>query len=256
MANVSRLEPARQAGTAFPELFAGLAAPFATNEVKTLSKGGRSLSYITAASVMNRLDEVLGPENWEANFTAGDRSVLCRLAITLPDGRELARHGVGAYAGMDDEGDDDKSAYSDGIKVAARGFGVARYLCGVGGPRYGVGAVEPAATPEPVAVPPASDRNGHGDRRNGHGDAGGNGRGVREPGEDDHAPPRAPQTGRQLWAYLKDRGEAVGVDLVGYFNKWARLQDFPGRVVDWDADQVAVALAEAERKLSQVRAAR
>jgi hypothetical protein len=51
--------------TAYPEIFAALAAPFDPKEVSQLSKGGKTFSFITARSVMNRLDQVLGPENWE-----------------------------------------------------------------------------------------------------------------------------------------------------------------------------------------------
>jgi hypothetical protein len=50
--------------TKFVDLFKALAAPFAKGEVKSRPQGGTRLSYITARSVMNRLDEVLGPENW------------------------------------------------------------------------------------------------------------------------------------------------------------------------------------------------
>jgi len=50
--------------TQFPDLFAALAAPFEPQEVRVRSQGGRQLSYITARTAMNRLDDVLGPENW------------------------------------------------------------------------------------------------------------------------------------------------------------------------------------------------
>ena len=46
--------------TKHPDLFAALAAPFDNREIKTLSKGGRKLSYVTARTVVNRLDIVLG----------------------------------------------------------------------------------------------------------------------------------------------------------------------------------------------------
>jgi hypothetical protein len=50
--------------TQFPDLFAALAAPFADKEVKQRSQAGRQFRYITARNAMNRLDSVLGPENW------------------------------------------------------------------------------------------------------------------------------------------------------------------------------------------------
>jgi hypothetical protein len=50
--------------TQHPDLFAALAAAFDPDEVKHRSQGGRQLEYVTARTVMNRLDDVLGPENW------------------------------------------------------------------------------------------------------------------------------------------------------------------------------------------------
>jgi hypothetical protein len=46
--------------TQHPDLFAALAAPFETEEVKVRSQTGRQLHYVTARTVMNRLDNVLG----------------------------------------------------------------------------------------------------------------------------------------------------------------------------------------------------
>jgi hypothetical protein len=34
---------------------------------------------------------------------------------------------------------------------------------------------------------------------------------------------------------------------------WAKLQDYPGRMVDWDAEQVRLAHAEACRKLQAIQ---
>ena len=40
-----------------------------------------------------------------------------------------------------------------------------------------------------------------------------------------------------------------------YLNQWAKLQDFPGRMIDWDADQVSLAYQEACRKLQSLQSA-
>ena len=50
--------------TQFPELFAALGASFESQTVRVRSQAGRQLHYITARTAMNRLDSVLGPENW------------------------------------------------------------------------------------------------------------------------------------------------------------------------------------------------
>jgi len=122
--------------TQYPEMFAALAAPFPLHEVKKRSQSGRELRYVTARTIMNRLDTVLGPEGWWDDYVPGENSVLCRLTIVLPDGRNLTKADAGGYAGMADSGDDDKSGYSDAFKRAAVKFGVSRYLYGDGVPTF------------------------------------------------------------------------------------------------------------------------
>lgn len=145
--------------TEYPELFADLAAPFASHEVKTRSQANRQFRYITARTAMNRLDEVVGPENWWDDYVPNDESVLCRLSIRLPDGRVVTKTDAGGHAGMSDTADDEKSAYSDAFKRAAAKFGVGRYLYGDGAPRFRV----PGANGHPT-----SNGQGHG-HVNGHG---------------------------------------------------------------------------------------
>ena len=75
--------------TQHPDLFAALAAPFDASELKLRAQAGRQMPYVTARNVMNRLDEVLGPENWWDDFVPLEHSVICRLTIRLPDGTVL-----------------------------------------------------------------------------------------------------------------------------------------------------------------------
>jgi hypothetical protein len=114
--------------TKYPDLFTALAAPFETGETKSFSKGGRHFSYVTARTVMNRLDEIVGPENWWDDYTFQPSCVVCRLSIRLPDGVIVTKVDAGGAAGLSDEGDDDKSACSDAFKRTAVKFGVGRYL--------------------------------------------------------------------------------------------------------------------------------
>ncbi len=118
------MKPDRQ----FDYLFAELAKPFKPEEVKTLPKGNKP-KYITRTTVMNRLDEVVGPCNWWDEYThISEHSAICRLTIRLPDGQELTKCDAGGAAGMADSGDDDKSIITDAFKRAAVKFGVGRYL--------------------------------------------------------------------------------------------------------------------------------
>jgi hypothetical protein len=118
------------------DLFARLAQRFKKSEIKTRPQGKTQIRYITARVAMNRLDEVIGPENWWDRYTPGENSVLCELTVRLPDGSTLTKCDAGGYAGMADSGDDDKSGYSDAFKRAAVKFGVGRYLYGDGVPDF------------------------------------------------------------------------------------------------------------------------
>jgi hypothetical protein len=224
--------------TQFPDLFAALAAPFDASEVRTRSHAGRQFHYITARTAMNRLDNVFGPENWWDEYIPGEHSVLCRLTVRLPDGSTLTKSDAGGYAGMPDQGDDDKSGFSDAFKRTAVKFGVGRYLYRDGvpvfaktpdsGPRTEESALPP--TPQPIVPSPGPQPSAH------------------RPDSSE----KAPRSGRALFAWTKDQEQRHEVGLLKYLNSWAKLQDFPGRMVDWDADQVNQAYAEGCRKLQSI----
>lgn len=222
--------------TKHPDLFAALAAPFELHEVKVRSQTGRQLHYITARTAMNRLDNVLGPENWWDEYVPGENSVLCKLTIRLPDGSLLTKADAGGYAGMADSGDDDKSGYSDAFKRAAVKFGVARYLY-----RDGVPAFVQERTPvgEPAVAPAVAESTAPAASAPRNGNSAGN-------------PPR---TGKALFAWTKDQEQRHQVGLLKYLNQWAKLQEFPGRMIDWDGDQVSLAYHEAIRKLQSIQSA-
>jgi len=224
--------------TQYPDLFASLAVPFAEQEVRSRAQGGRQVHYITARTAMNRLDGVLGPENWWDEYVPGQNSVLCRLTIRLPDGSTLTKADAGGYAGMPDSGDDDKSGFSDAFKRAAVKFGVGRYLYRDGVPafvreRESVVAPVPVSLPEPAPAPAQPTE-------------------AASPSRSSNSNGSAPRSGRALFAWTKEQEQRHEVGLLKYLNSWAKLQDFPGRMVDWDADQVNQAYAEACRKLQSI----
>lgn len=233
--------------TQHPDLFAALAAPFESHETKVRSQMGRQLHYITARTAMNRLDNVLGPENWWDEYVPSENSVLCRLTIRLPDGSTLTKCDAGGYAGMSDSGDDDKSGYSDAFKRAAVKFGVARYLYRDGVPSFvqeRTGTPEPAPAPAPVPEPaPQASSASPG---------GGNSQRTAAPGGNGNGNGNTPRTGKALFAWTKEQEQRYQVGLLKYLNGWAKLQEFPSRMVEWDADQVSQAYSEACRKLQSI----
>jgi hypothetical protein len=87
-------------------------------------KRGMALAYIDARDVMDRLDEVCGPEGWSCRYPAtSGKAVLCEIAIKIG----------GEWVGKEDgAGDTDveaeKGALSDAFKRAAVKWGVGRYL--------------------------------------------------------------------------------------------------------------------------------
>ena len=110
-----------------------LAAPFPTSVVgwkAQVVKGERALCvpYIDARDVMDRLDAVVGPTNWQDTYTFHpDGTVLCRLALRL-DGEWIAKEDLGGESEQPDPGDKAKAAVSDALKRAAVKWSVGRYL--------------------------------------------------------------------------------------------------------------------------------
>ena len=123
----------RNASFGIKEIMKALATPFAADEVKfkpQVIRGNRALAlaYVDARAIQDRLDEVLGVEGWQDEYTPlPDGSVVCRLQIRL--GQEwITKMDVGSPSEQPGGGDRLKAAFSDALKRAAVKFGVGRYL--------------------------------------------------------------------------------------------------------------------------------
>lgn len=270
----------------YADLFTALAAPFADGEVKVREQAGRKFHYITARTAMNRLDSVLGPSRWWDEYVPGNNGVLCRLTIRLPDGTTLTKCDAGGYAGMADQGDDEKSGVSDAFKRAAVKFGVGRYIYNDGVPDFVLDRLHGDAK---QAVLPGGARSSGGGGGSYSGNRGGGGGGYNQGQRRDHdgdaqraalaerfgnkgqAQPQGngqgqsqgqqrgqqgnlPRSGRALFAWCKEQEQKYEVGLVKYLQQWGGLQEFPARMVDWDADHVKLAYDEATRKLQAIQA--
>jgi hypothetical protein len=110
-----------------------LSAPFNETEVKfkpQAVKGNRALAlaYVDVRAIMDRLDNVLGVENWQDHYQLlPDNSVMCRLRLRIGD-RWITKADVGGPSEQPDGGDRLKAAFSDALKRAAVKFGIGRYL--------------------------------------------------------------------------------------------------------------------------------
>jgi len=114
-------------------LTAALSGPFDPSEVKfkpQIVKNNRALAiaYVDVRLVEDRLDEVLGVENWQDDYEIlTDGSVACRLRVFL-GGQWVTKMDVGSPSEQPDGGDRMKAAFSDALKRAAVKFGIGRYL--------------------------------------------------------------------------------------------------------------------------------
>jgi hypothetical protein len=92
--------------------------------------GNRALAiaYIDARTVMDRLDETVGPHGWQNELEFHENgTVLCRLRILI-NGEWLVKADVGGPSEQPDEGDRCKAAASDSLKRAAVLWGIGRYI--------------------------------------------------------------------------------------------------------------------------------
>lgn len=108
-----------------------LAAEFPREAVhwraQTLTRNGDkalALAYLDARDVMDRLDAVCGPSNWQSEITETPKGrVICRLGIRIGDQWVWKSDGAG-----DTAVEGEKGGISDALKRAAVHWGVGRYL--------------------------------------------------------------------------------------------------------------------------------
>lgn len=88
-------------------------------------KKGMLLPYVTNRAIMNRLDEVLGVENWKPSFKEIHKGIVCSLSIRLTENGEWITKEDGADLTNIEA---TKGGLSDSMKRAAVQFGIGRYL--------------------------------------------------------------------------------------------------------------------------------
>lgn len=92
----------------------------ATNGDKTK---GLALAYIDARDVMDRLDAVCGPENWQRRYAHVGDVTVCEVGILIGDKWIWKADGAGKT-----DVEAEKGILSDAFKRAAVNWGVGRYL--------------------------------------------------------------------------------------------------------------------------------
>jgi hypothetical protein len=212
-------------------IMAGFAREFRPEEIgiSTSSKGGRP--YVDARSIDERLDDVVGPENWHITYRVVDPAayaVECTLTV-----HGISKSDVGYSnnpAGTLDksgrvlESEPLKAAYSDALKRAAVHWGIGRYLYPYASKRQREGGEpehdeRPSGRPNPPATPAVQPPANHGGMVAQDGDF----------GADNSQNPSTEQQWKKMWAIHK-RLEEAGIEhprvpaKEPYLSKWSYEQ--------------------------------
>src|SRR5512141_105710 len=123
------------------ELVRALAAPFPASAISWKpqaitqdKKRALAVAYIDARDVAERLDEVLGPLNWQVDHKQAGDQIVTGLAIRCEaTGEFVWKWDAGFVGGADSDSKDEqmkarKGTISDGLKRAAVLWGIGRYL--------------------------------------------------------------------------------------------------------------------------------
>lgn len=87
-----------------------------------------ALAYLDARDVMDRLDQVCGPANWQSeHFDAGNGKLGCRIGLFIDRLWVWKSDGAG-----DTDVEAEKGAFSGALKRAAVSWGIGRYLYDMG----------------------------------------------------------------------------------------------------------------------------
>ena len=96
---------------------------------KNMDKGyAMMLAYIDARYVQDRLDDVVGSENWSVSYNKIDNSLFCAITVTFPNGEMVTKSDCGTETDVEAE----KGQASDAFKRAGVMFGIGRDLYDLG----------------------------------------------------------------------------------------------------------------------------
>ena len=136
-----------------------LLAPFEEKDLKHRpGRAGMTFTYADARAVAQRLDDVLGIENWQFEVKVADpaRGVVHGSLVVIIDGKTTIRQDFG-YPNSTQDDEPLKSAASDALRRCAAQLGVGRSLYspekGVGGVPVPLGRVpRVSVAPTPISV--------------------------------------------------------------------------------------------------------
>ena len=82
------------------------------------------LAYVDARYVQDRLDDVIGAENWSNDFQVIDNTLFCSITVVFPDGKVVTKTDCGTESNVEKE----KGEASDAFKRSAVMLGIGRDL--------------------------------------------------------------------------------------------------------------------------------
>jgi hypothetical protein len=91
-------------------------------------KTGIALAYIDARDVMERLDEVCGPQAWQALYPHANGKTSCKIGINIEPPSNHPEWVWKENGAGDSDVEAEKGAFSDAFKRAAVLWGIGRYL--------------------------------------------------------------------------------------------------------------------------------
>ena len=120
-------------------IYSQLTESFPPEMEKRLNKGGANLVYVPISEVINRMNKVLGVENWSftvKNWQQLGTSIVAQVSVVATiEGNTVTRDGVGGQkikmsknGDPVDIGDEVKGAVSDALKKAVQTLGICLYL--------------------------------------------------------------------------------------------------------------------------------
>lgn len=96
-----------------------------TGDIKARPTKGVMLAYITSRAIMDRLDTVVGVDNWKDEYREHHNGTICRLSVRFSEQDDWISKEDGADV---TDIEPTKGGISDSLKRAAVKFGIGRYL--------------------------------------------------------------------------------------------------------------------------------
>jgi hypothetical protein len=116
-------------------IFDQLKAPFQPSQISWRigsttadKKRGMALAYIDARDVMDRLDEVCGPDGWQCTYPHANGKTVCAIGIRVEREGGSAEWVWKSDGAGDSDIEAEKGALSDAFKRSAVRWGIGRYL--------------------------------------------------------------------------------------------------------------------------------